>query len=80
MDERLNKTGLVLRKLFSIASVDRNVAQGCGAIVLNVNVRRREKLHENGNGASIDQLLSVVICELCQQSIKPDGRRPDKPE
>jgi hypothetical protein len=61
MDQGLDQTTLGLSEAFSIRRVDSDVAQGRCTVVLNVDIRRREELDEDGNGTGIDKLLSVVV-------------------
>lgn len=61
MDQGLDQTTLGLSETFSIGRVDSDVAQSRCAVVLDVNIRRREKLDEDGNGTGIDELLSVIV-------------------
>jgi hypothetical protein len=42
-------------------TIDSNITQGSGAIVLHVGVSRIEQADKDGDGARIDQLLSVFV-------------------
>lgn len=42
-------------------TINCNVAKSSGAVVLHVRVGAVEKADKNGNGTSVDKLLSVLI-------------------
>ena len=44
-------------------TVDSNVAERRCAVVLHVGVGRVEKADEDGDGAGVDELLPVLVCE-----------------
>ena len=60
-DERLDQASLGLSQALAVRRVDGDVAQRRRAVVLYVDVRRREKLDEHRHRAGVDQLLSVVV-------------------
>lgn len=61
MDQGLYQSALCLSEAFAIGRVDGDIAEGGCTVVLDVDIRRREELDENGNGTGIDELLSVVV-------------------
>lgn len=42
-------------------TIDSNVAQRSGTVILHIRVRRVEQTDEHRDGTGIDQLLSVLI-------------------
>jgi hypothetical protein len=42
-------------------TIDGDVAESSGAVVLNVGVLRVEEIDEDGDGTSRDELLSVFV-------------------
>ena len=48
-------------QLFTVASVDSDVAEGGSAIVLHINIGGGEELDEDRDGAGVDELLTIVI-------------------
>ena len=44
-----------------VLTVNSDVTQGGGAIILHIGVRRVEKSDQNGDGASIHELLPVLV-------------------
>ena len=51
-------------ELLPVVNVDGDVAEGGSTVVLNVDIVGREEGDENGDGAGVDELLSVVICPI----------------
>ena len=68
VDQGLDKLRLRRGQLPSVVGVDSNIAQGGRAVVLDIDVGGREQLNKYGDRASIDELLSVLICRQCQLS------------
>jgi hypothetical protein len=50
-----------LGESLAVGRVDGYVAEGCCAVVLDINIGRRKEVNEDRNGTSIDELLSVII-------------------
>ena len=44
-------------------TIDRNVTECGGAVVLNVCVRRVEQADEDWDGSGVNELLAVLVCE-----------------
>lgn len=61
MDQGANQPAFSLCQLGAVTRVDGNVAEGGGAVVLNIDIGRREQLDEYGDCAGVYQLLSVVV-------------------
>jgi hypothetical protein len=59
--KRLYQSTLGLGELCAVASIDGDVAECCGAIVLDIDIGGREKLDKDRDGTSVDELLTVVI-------------------
>ena len=53
-------------------TVDSNVAKRRCAVVLHVSVGRVEKADEDRDGASVDELLPVLVCEA--NIVNPAGQ------
>ena len=49
-------------KTFAVGAVDGDITESGSAVVLDVGIRRGKEVNEDGNSASVDKLLSVVIC------------------
>jgi len=49
-----------------VLTIHSDVTQGSGAVILHIGVRRVEKSDQDGDGASIHELLSVLICTRMQ--------------
>jgi hypothetical protein len=62
VNEGLDQAALRLSETFSVGGIDGDITYGSGAVVLNIDVGRSQKLDENRDGAGVDKLLSVVIC------------------
>ena len=45
-------------------TIDGDVAESGGAVVLNVGILRVEKSNENRDGSSGDELLSILVCSF----------------
>lgn len=66
MNKRCNEASFRLSQLCAVTSIDSDVAERSGAIVLYINIRRCEQLNKNRNGSSVDKLLSVIIYKAYQ--------------
>lgn len=55
-----------MSQLCAVTSIDSDIAERSGAIVLYINIRRCEQLNKNRNGSSVDKLLSVIIYKAYQ--------------
>jgi hypothetical protein len=51
-----------LCKAFAVGAIDGDVAESGSAVVLDIGVGRGKEVDEDGNSASVDKLLSVIIC------------------
>lgn len=64
MDERENEFWLSRHELFPVVTVDGDIAEGGGTVVLDIDIVGREEGNENGDGTRVDELLSIVICRV----------------
>lgn len=64
MDQGLHEASFGLSELSTVATVNGNVAESRGAVVLNVDIRGVEQLNKNGDSTRVDKLLSVVVCAV----------------
>jgi hypothetical protein len=61
VNERSHQSSFRLSQLRTVAGIDGNVAERSRTVVLDIDVCGGEELNEDGNSASVDQLLPVVI-------------------
>lgn len=64
IDQGLHQPWLGLGQLPTVVGVNCDVAQRRRAVVLNVNIRRRQELDQDRNSPGVDELLSVFICGM----------------
>jgi hypothetical protein len=50
-----------------LLTIDSNVAQCGGAVVLDIGVGRVEQADQDRDGASVDQLLAVLVCIMSER-------------
>ena len=58
------ETALGLSEFRAVAGINGNVAEGCCAVVLDVDVCGRKELDKYGDGASVDQLLAIIVWSM----------------
>jgi hypothetical protein len=61
MHKRSHQPALSLSQLGAVAGIDGDVAEGSGAVVLNVDICGGEQLDKDGDSASSHKLLAVVV-------------------
>jgi len=61
VNSRLYETALGLSEFRAVAGINGDVAEGRCAVVLDIDVCRREELDKYRDGASVDQLLAVIV-------------------
>jgi hypothetical protein len=66
VDERENEFRLGRDELFPVGTVDGDIAEGSGTVVLDVDILGGEEGNENGDGTGVDELLSVIIYSISQ--------------
>ena len=61
MDKSEDEFGLVRSQSFPVSLVDSNVAERSSAVVLNIDIPRRQEGDEDRDRTGVDKLLPVVI-------------------
>jgi hypothetical protein len=61
VNQGLHQAAFSLGQFRAVAGIDGDVAECCGAVVLDVDIGGRKELDEDGNSTGVDELLAVVI-------------------